>query len=272
MTLRYHFPRVLYGAIVFGAAFLASGQGPAAPQSGSSAAVPSPDEIIRKFAAKEAEFRKARENYTYTQMLKMEELDSSGQPEGGKWEERSEITFGPNKERSEKVTYAPVISLQHISLDPQDEQDLRSIQPFVLTTEDVGKYDIEYLGKQNVDEIPCYEFSVKPKKMVKNERYFQGTIWVDDRDFQIVKTYGKGVGITGKDHQYPMFETYREQIDNKYWFPTYTHADDVLRFPTSTQRIRMVVRYTNYKRFGADTTITYGETVPDSPSKPAPKK
>jgi hypothetical protein len=223
----------------------------------------SPDQIIQKFAAKEAEFRKARENYTYRQVLKMEEVD----PPGGSWEMTSDIIFGPNKERQEKVIYAPVVSLQHISLDPQDEQDLRDVQPFVLTTEDVGKYDIDYLGKQNVDEIPCYEFAVKPKKMVKNERYFQGTIWVDDRDFQIVKTYGKGVGIVSKDHQFPNFETYREQIDGKYWFPTYTHADDTLHFQNSSQRIKMVVRYENYKRFGADTSITYGDTVPDTTTK-----
>ncbi len=194
----------------------------------------------------------------------MEEVDPC--PCGSR-EITSDIIFGPNKERQEKVIYAPVVSLQHISLDPQDEQDLRDVQPFVLTTEDVGKYDIEYLGKQNVDEIPCYEFSVKPKKMVKNDRYFQGTIWVDDRDFQIVKTYGKGVGLTSKDHQFPNFETYREQIDGKYWFPTYTHADDTLRFPNFSEHIKMVVRYQNYKRFGADTSITYGDTVPDSTTK-----
>jgi hypothetical protein len=256
----------MLGAIVFGAAIFVASTGNVSAQSAPPAGAPSPDEIIRKFATKEAEFRKARENYTYTQILKMEELDASGSPEG-KWEETTDVTFGPNKQRTEKVVYAPVISLQHISLDPQDEQDLRSIQPFVLTSDDVGKYDIDYLGKQNVDEIPCYQFSVKPKKMVKGERYFQGTIWVDDRDFQIVKTYGKGVGIASKDHQFPNFTTYREQIDHKYWFPTYTSADDVLHFPNMSQRIRMVVRYTNYKRFGSEETITYGDTVSDSTPK-----
>jgi hypothetical protein len=253
----------MLGSIVFGAVIFMAAQGTIGAQSAAADAAVNPDEIIHKFAAKELEFRKARENYTYTQILKMEELDSSGAPEG-KWEETTDVTFGPNKQRMEHVVYAPVISLQHISLDPQDEQDLRSVQPFVLTSEDIGKYDVEYLGKQNVDEIPCYQFSVKPKKMVKGERYFQGTIWVDDRDFQIVKTYGKGVGIASKDHQFPNFETYREQIDHKYWFPTYTHADDVLHFPNMSQRIRMVVRYTNYKRFGAEETITYGDTVPDT--------
>ena len=106
---------------------------------------------------------------------------------------------------------------------------------------------------------------MKPKKMVKGERYFEGEIWVDDRDFQIVKTYGKGVGIIkkSKDNQFPKFETYREQIDGKYWFPTYTHADErcisgiVAAHPHDGE-------VPNYKRFGADTTIKFGDEVTDT--------
>jgi hypothetical protein len=233
----------------------------------SAADLPS-DQIIQKFAAKESEFRKARENYTYKQSVKLEELDSGGNVQG-KWEIVSDITFGPNKQRTEKVTYAPPISLKNISLSPQDEQDLRSVQPFVLTSEDIGKYDISYIGKEKVDEIGCYKFTVKPKALVKGERYFQGDIWVDDRDLQIVKTYGKGVGLLKKneDQQFPMFETYREQIDGKYWFPTYTRANDTLKFKDMSQRIREVVKYENYKRFGADTSITFGDEVTDTPKK-----
>jgi outer membrane lipoprotein-sorting protein len=227
-----------------------------------------PQEVIQKFAAKEAEFRKARENYTYKQSVKLEELDGSGNVTG-KWEIVSDITFGPNKQRLEKVTYAPLITLHNILLTPQDEQDLRSVQPFVLTTDDIGKYDINYIGKEKLDEIDCYKFSVKPKTMVKGERYFQGDIWVDDRDLQIVKTFGKGVGVLKKneDNQFPAFETYREQIDGKYWFPTYTRANDTLHFKNMDQRIRMIVKYENYKRFGAETSITFGDEVPDSKPK-----
>jgi hypothetical protein len=225
---------------------------------------PNPDEIVQKFAAKEAEFRKAREAYTYRQSVKVEELDPDGNVQG-KWEITSDIIFGPNKQRVEKVVYAPMNTL-HLTITPQDEQDLKSVQPFVLTSEDIGKYDIRYLGKQNADEIPCYVFAVKPKTMVKGERYFEGQIWVDDRDFQIVKTYGKGVGLLRKneDNQFPKFETYREQIDGKCWFPTYTHANDTLHFQTGPQRIRMTVKYQDYKRFGSETNITFGEEVPDS--------
>ncbi len=226
-----------------------------------------PEEVIQKFAAKEAEFRKAREAYTYKQSVKMEELDGSGRATG-KWEIVSDIIFGPNRQRVEKVTYAPVITLHNIVLTPQDEQDLRSVQPFVLTSDDIGKYEIKYTGKENADEIPCYTFQVKPKAMAKGERYFEGKIWVDDRDLQIVKTFGKGVGQLkkGEDNQFPKFETYRAQVDGKYWFPVYTHADDVLHFQTSSQRIRMVVKYENYKRFGAETNITFGEEVVDTPA------
>jgi hypothetical protein len=232
-----------------------------------------PDEIIQKFAAKEAEFRKARESYTYKQSVKMEEVDASGNVDG-KWEIVSDITFGPNKEREEKVTYAPMITLRNLVLTPQDEQDLRNVQPFVLTTDDIGKYDVQYVGKEKLDEIECYKFSVKPKKMLKGERYFEGDIWVDDRDLQIVKTFGKGVGLVkkGEDNQFPRFETYRQQIDGKYWFPVYTRADDTLHFHNMDQRIHMVVKYENYKRFGSSTEVTFGYevTAPGSDNKAKP--
>ena len=226
-------------------------------------------DIVQKFAAKELEFQQARNNYTYRQTVKMEELDPSGHPTGGKWEEVEDIIFSPEGKRMEKVVYAPVISLQNIGLTPEDTADLRNVQPFVLTTSEIPEYDIQYLGKEKVDEIGCYTFSVKPKKMVKGKRYFEGQIWVDDRDLQIVKTYGKGVGLVNKEtNQFPKFETYREQIDGKYWFPTYTHADDTLRFKDFSQRIRMTVTYKDYKKYEGKSTIKYGDVVDDS-KKPA---
>jgi hypothetical protein len=221
-----------------------------------------PEEIIRKFAAKEAEFAEARSNYTYRQTVKLLELDPGGAT-GGKWELVEDIIFSPDGKRTSKVVYAPVVTLAHILLTPADEQDLRDVQPFVLTTKEIPEYDIQYLGKQNADEIPCYNFAVKPKKMVSGKRYFEGQIWVDDRDLQIVKTYGKGVGVRHGDEQFPRFETYREQIDGKYWFPTYTRADDVLHFKDMNQRVKMTVKYENYKKFEGRSTIKFGDVVDD---------
>lgn len=227
-------------------------------------------EIISRFAAKEAEFSRARENYTYRQTVRIQELDEGGTTRG-RHEMVSDIIFSPDGKRTERVVRAPVSTLQRIQLTPEDEQDLRNVQPFVLTTNEIPLYHIRYLGKETLDEIPCYAFAVKPKKMDQGKRYFQGIIWVDDRDLQIVKTYGRGVGIIRKgiDNQFPKFETYREQIDGKFWFPTYTTANDTLHFETGPQRIRMTVKYEDYKQFKSDVQIKYGEPVePQKQQKP----
>jgi len=142
----------------------------------------------------------------------------------------------------------------------------------VLTTAELPKYLIRYLGREKLDEIGCYTFAVKPKKVDPGQRYFEGIVWVDDRDLQIVKSYGRGTGVLKKGNAYPKFETYREQIDGKYWFPTYTIANATLHFPEYDQRIKQTVRYEDYKVFGASSTITFGDEVekpkPEPPKKP----
>jgi hypothetical protein len=217
------------------------------------------NEIIQKFTAKETQFAKAREMYTYKQTARVQTLDDAGQSTG-KWEMSSDIVFDSDGKRTEHVTYAPVSTLTEVNLTPEDMQDLSNTQPFVLTTEDLPKYLVRYLGRQPVDEITTFVFAVKPKRMEAGERYFSGEIWVDDHDLQIVKTYGRAVG-TGrgtKDQAFPKFESYREQIDGKYWFPTYVTANTTLHFKDQDVRLRETVRYSDYKQFKAQSTITFG--------------
>jgi hypothetical protein len=229
------------------------------------------EEIIQKFAAKESEFAKARELYTYRQSARIQTLD-----DGGKWETDSDIVFDGEGKRTEHVVRSPVSTLELVTLTPEDMEDLRSTQPFVLTTADLPKYFVRYLGKQAVDEITCYVFAVKPKKPEPGQRYFEGEVWVDDRDLQIVKSYGRGMGANKKKgkEDYPKFETYREQIDGKYWFPTYTTANSTLHFKENDVRLRETVRYENYKQFKAQSTITFEPTDDDKsqPKAPAPAR
>ena len=231
------------------------------------------DDIIAKFAAKEAEFAVARGNYTYRQTARVMSLDADGSPTG-KWEEVADIVFTPEGKRTEKVIRAPMSTLTAFQLDPGDIQDLREVQPFVLTTNELPKYFIRYVGREQLDEIGTYVFAVKPKKLDKGQRYFEGQVWVDDRDLQIVKSYGRGVGYQKKsdDNQYPKFETYREQIDGKYWFPTYTIANDTLNFQSGPQRMRLTVKYEDYKQFKSDVTIKYGDAEEPPKTTPPPKK
>jgi hypothetical protein len=236
---------------------------------------PTPEQIqdiINKFTQKETEFAKARENYTYRQTAKLVETA----PVGGSYEIVEEVSFDDRNKRTSKVLYSPVQSLEHIIMTPEDEQDLRNVMPFVLTTETRAEYNITYKRREQVDEIACYVFEVTPKELTKDrKRYFDGEIWVDDQDLQIVKTFGRATGHLGRneDQQFPKFETYREQIDGKYWFPTYTYADDTLNFKGGeSYRIKQTVKYDHYKKweFKSNSTITYGKEDTNAPPPPPP--
>ncbi|HEV1994566.1 MAG TPA: hypothetical protein VGR03_09565 [Candidatus Acidoferrum sp.] len=226
------------------------------------------EQIIQRFAQHEAEFRTERENYTYTQTFVIQTIDTEGRPDG-EYKLKSEIVFTPSGKRYEKVTYAPAPTLERISLSQQDLDDLEHVQPFVLTTEELPKYDVKYVGRQDLDEVSTYVFDVGPKTLVKNQRYFQGRIWVDDRDFGIVKSYGKAVpDIRKKNNEniFPHFETFRENIEGHFWFPTYTRSDDVLHYTFGDIHIRMTVRYANYQRFNV--TIKLGDPTEVKPDHP----
>lgn len=228
------------------------------------------EEIIRRFAAQETEFKRARDNYTYKQSVHIQEYDSRGVP-GGEYRRTSEIVFTPEGNRYERVTREPPSTLQWVSVSREDMTDLENIQPFVLTTNDLAKYDLEYRGRGRVDEISTYVFRIAPKRIERGERYFQGLIWVDDQDLQIVKTQGKAVPDIrqgNRENLFPTFETYRENVDGRYWFPTYTRADDILRFKSGDVRIRVTIRYTDYKQFRVTSRILGAEPVKPESQKP----
>jgi hypothetical protein len=232
------------------------------------------EQIIQKFAAREAVFKEARNHYTYTQEVTVQTLE--GNTVDGELKETTDILYDDHGRRLEEVKFAPQSTLQRVLMTKEDYDDIRNRLPFVLTTEDIPSYNILYAGQQKVDELETYVFDVAPKKVEKDggKRYFQGRIWVDNRDFQIVKTCGKNVPDIhkkGNENLTPKFVTYREQVDGEYWFPTYTRADDILRFSNGDVHIRETVKYTNYKRFGVKTRITYKGQVPDEP-KPTPPK
>ena len=232
-----------------------------------------PDQIIQRFAAKEKEFSAARENYIFRQSVKVQTLD--GSTVDGEYQMVVDVGFDDKRRRAESVIFAPQSSLRRISMSPEDFSDLENRIPFALTSDEIHQYNIGYIGQQRVDELDTYVFDVSPKTLEKGKRYFEGRIWVDSQDFQIVKTFGKSVPDMrkkkGEENLFPKFTTYREQIDGKYWFPTYTAANDTLHFQTGPQRIRMLVKYQDYKYFGSESTIKFeGVTEQPAQKQPAP--
>jgi hypothetical protein len=208
-----------------------------------------PEQIIRRFTANEKDWKRVREQYTFRQEIKIEALD--GDSVTGDYRQVADIGYAQGK-RVKTAVFSPQPS---ITLSPEDTEDLETRSSFTISTDELPQYNVTYVGQQKLDELHCYVFDIAPKVMEKGRRYFEGRLWIDDQDLQIVKNRGKSVPeikiIKKKkleENLFPEFTTWREQIDGKYWFPTYSSADDVLHFNKSDVRMKQLLKFTDYKR------------------------
>lgn len=230
--------------------------------------------IIKTFAAKETEFRRALNSYAFKRDAVIQQIGMGGQI-AGEYHRVSLFTFDDAGKRYEKILFFPIPTFPGVS--PEDLEDLGGVNPFALEQAKINDYNFTYIGKEKIDELNLYVFDVTPKvkpdPKKSIDRYFQGRIWVDDRDFQIVKSRGKGVPET-KLNKFPIVETYREQIDGRFWFPTYSYADEELVFDSGeVLHIRVRVRYTDFKPGHADVKIIEtddGPGIEDATPKPTP--
>ena len=227
----------------------------------------SPAEIIKAFSEKESEFYEAWMQYTYHQVADIRIVSVDGFPLKERMTLISDVVFGDDGRRDVKLVKKQG-GLRSLKWTAEDEEVINNLQPFALTAKELPLYDLKYQGKERVDELDCYVFAVRPKSTrgARSGRFFEGKIWVDDQDLQVVRTVGKpvpqGRNEDGDESKFPEFETIREVIDNKYWFPTWTRADSKLRFDNGTFHIEETITYENYKRFGSKATIDFGPAKP----------
>lgn len=208
------------------------------------------DEAIRRFTSKEKQWKQTREQYTFQQSVKIQALE--GEEIRGEYRQVSEISYHSGK-RMKKVVFGPQPS---IDMSAEDLQDIETRSSFTISTDELPQYNVNYVGQQKADELHCYVFEVAPKQIEKGKRYFQGRIWVDDHDFQIVKNTGKSVPDIKikkrkrvEENLFPQFTTWRQYIDG-FWFPTFSSADDTLHFESADVRIKQVLKFTEYKKGG----------------------
>jgi hypothetical protein len=212
-------------------------------------------ELIEKITAEETKIKEARAHYLYTQDVMVQTL--TGKAVDGQFHEITSVSYDDKGKRAENVTFAEQSTLRGIVLSPQDMDDIRVFMPWILTTEEVPQYDLAYAGQQHVDDLDTYVFHVEPKKEEKGKRYFQGRVWVDTHDLQVVKLCGKSVPdvVHVKKNQpmdiRPTFVSYRQVVDG-HWFPAYTRVDDILHFQALAIHMRETVKFTGYKRTGME--------------------
>jgi hypothetical protein len=214
---------------------------------------------VRRAAHLESETRKARDNYTYRQSVTVEELSERGAM-AGVYHEVRDVIFSPAHERTEQMVGRPLVTLQRLKLTDEDFADIRNIQPFVLMEELLPIYETRYRGEEKIDDIDCYVLAVRPRQILSGQRLFDGMLWVKKDDFAIIRSEGRAVPevrTMKQENLFPRFTTVRRLIDGKHWFPVYTYADDTLPFRTGPQRIRLVIRYSEYKKFGSESVIQF---------------
>lgn len=217
-----------------------------------------PPNLARRIAHQESETEAARNEYTYRQTLVFAELDPHG-VETGEYREERDVIFSPEHERTERIIGKPLLTLKHLKMTDEDFQDIRGIQPFVMTEDQLWNYETRFRGDENIDGVDCWVLQVRPRQILQGQRLFDGMLWADKKDYSIVRMEGQAVPqiMTVKSQNlFPRFTTIR-QIINGRRFPVYTYADDTLPFSSGLQRVRMTIRYSQYKRFGADSVIQF---------------
>lgn len=239
---------------------------------------PEIDRIIKAFTGNEAAFREALTNYVFTRSATVQTIGMGGQVTGT-YRRDSFMTFTGDGQRFERINYFPVPTLTEISVTPEDLEDLGGVNPFALEPRSIDQYNFTYLGKEKIDDLNLHVFEVTPKVIPDPKksklRLFVGRVWVDDRDLMIVKSKGKAVP-EDKNNKYPIVETWRENVDGKYWFPAFTSADDQLEFANgNVVHLRMKVKYADYKLGRTDVTVVSEEPAGNEPkpaASPTPKK
>lgn len=237
------------------------------------------DNIIKTMADNEDSFRNALSNYVFTRKATIQEVGLGGQI-AGTYRRDSFMTFTQDGKRFERIIFAPVSTLRNLRVTPQDLDDLGGINPFAIKPSEISLYDFNYLGKEKIDELNLFVFDVTPKVMPNPKksdlRLFQGRVWIDDRDLMIVKSKGKAVPDT-KDNKFPIVETWRENVDGKFWFPSYSSSDDELVFDSGQViKLKIRVQYTDYAQGRSSVEVLDDEVpVEDNPTPtppPTPKK
>lgn len=218
-----------------------------------------PPGLARKVAEREALSAAERANYTYRQTVVIEEVDDRG-GQTGSYREVREVIFSPEGERTERLSGRPSENLKRLKLTEEDFRDIRDIQPFLFTPDQVWAYETRFKGEENLDGVDCWLLQVRPRQILQGQRLFDGMFWVDKRDYSIVRSEGKAVpqiysSKAERENLFPHFTTLRERVGD-HWFPARTFADDTLPFRSGPIRIRLTVRYANYQRFSAESKIT----------------
>ena len=286
LITRPHFLLVAFTGAFVTISAVAAQEGPAGPQTpppehkiervigvAQPEAPPSlpPAQIIGAFSKKEDLYQAERPLYSYRRTIRIQEFGPDGKP-AGEYNATYQAVRSSSGQLYEKALAAPESSLQYVQFEPDDAHSVGNVPAFPLTTDQVAKYNVKFLSSEKVDEIDCYIFEVHPKTLDRKHPLFDGIVWVDQKYLEVVKTYGKWITDLGPMRPghlpFNMFETYRENVDGKYWFPNYSRSEDVYKLQNREVPVRVTIKWSDFKPFPPVEVAQPATTTPPPASKP----
>src|SRR6201998_2324619 len=211
-----------------------------------------PAQIINALKKKEDLYQAERPLYSYRRRIRIQEFGPDGKP-AGEYNATYQGVRSSSGQLYEKALAAPESSLQYIQFEPDDAHGIGNVPAFPLTTDQLAKYNVKFLNSEKVDEIDCYIFEVHPKTLDRKHPLFDGIIWVDQKYLEVVKTYGKWITDLGPMRSgslpFNMYETYRENVEGKYWFPNYSRSEDVYKLQGHDVPVRVTIKWSDFKPY-----------------------
>lgn len=208
------------------------------------------ESYIPTLLGKEAETMEELNNYTFTRDVRIQTIDNKGRV-SGEYRRTSDILFDDSGARIERGLSSSKSTLRRLKISPEYVEDFSGVQlkGFELSRRD--QYRIEPFMTDTVDGIRMRVYRMTPLNLnavrAAQTRVFYGYVWVEEGTGRIVKI--GGCALPDVKQRFPLFETQRVLVDGKHVFPLHTIADDYLVFSSHKVHVRMLITYSNYKRF-----------------------
>lgn len=198
-------------------------------------------DFIHDVAAKEVAFARAFTGFAYTLDVTVQTLQDD--KVDGEFHQVSNITYDATGARREAVTQGPTNTLVRVKLGNRDVESLRDA--FSLTPDILADRDVVYAGRQELDNINTAAFDILARGAQARPQTFQGRVWVRLSEDAIIRSCGR---VTTGPFGPMRYLVDRTQVGDQYYFPALIRADEHTPIDDKPVRVRVTVKYSNYKR------------------------
>jgi hypothetical protein len=212
--------------------------------------------LLSKFLSVEGSTMEELKNYSFKRDVRIQTIDDKGRV-AGEYRRVSDMLLDDEGRRVERNVSFLKPTLRGLEVTDEYVEDFSGAQlkGFELNQRDA--YRFEPFGFEPLNGKSARVYRLTPLNLetakATGARVLYGFIWIDEQTGAIMKVAGRA--LPELKQRYPLFETHRELIDGKHFFPVRTLADDYLVFPSRRVHVRMLITYSNYKRFAARVNI-----------------